>query len=139
MQVDEYLRHFSRDQLLVVVTEELARSQAAVMRGVYDFLDVDPDWTGAVMEKRFNRTDIKSREAIPQAPPRVLSRRTPPAVRRAYDATLGTIVRGGRPPRDPRTAVVSDRVRAQLEARLHDDVARLRQLMPASFDGWGIT
>ena len=89
MQVDEYLRHFSRDQLLVVVTEELARSQAAVMRGVYDFLDVDPDWTGAVMEKRYNRTDIKSREAIPQAPPRVLSRRTPAAVRRGVRRDVG--------------------------------------------------
>jgi hypothetical protein len=127
MQVAEYLRHFPRDQLFIVVTEQLATSQAAIMRGVYDFLGVDAGWTGDVMDKRYNRTDIKQRERIPQAPPRALSRRA-----------LGALVRRSRPPRDPRTAVLSDGVRAQLDVRLRDDVGQLRELMPGPFDGWGI-
>jgi hypothetical protein len=127
MQIAEYLRHFPREQLLVVVTEQLATAQAGIMRTVYEFLGVDPDWTGEVMDKRYNRTDIKQRQKIPQAPPRLLSRRM-----------LGTLLRRARPPADPRTAVLSDRVREQLTARLHDDVAQLRELMPAPFDGWGI-
>jgi hypothetical protein len=138
MQVEQYLRYFPREQLKLVVTEQLAASQETIMRDVYEFLGVDATWTGDVMERRFNRTDIKERAAIPQVRPRGLPRRTPAGIRRAYDATVGTLVRTLHPPSDPRTAVLSDRVRVELEARVRDDVARLRELMPVSFDGWGI-
>ena len=56
MQLDRYLEHFAREQLLVVRAEDLFRAPLEVLPRVYRFLGVDPAWRPAGPVRRDNET-----------------------------------------------------------------------------------
>ncbi|MBM7808954.1 hypothetical protein JOD57_004791 [Geodermatophilus bullaregiensis] len=143
LQIDQYLEHFPREQLLVITSESLRRSREATMRRVYDFIGVDPDHAPAELDRDFYRTsDRAARSPVPLALRKFLKHRFP-STRRFKELetnTLGALRRvTGRTDAPARPAVtVPDDVRARIAVELADDVRRLRGHLGADFDGWGI-
>jgi Sulfotransferase family len=132
MQIEQYLKHFPRDQLLVITSEDLKHHRAATMRVVHSFLGVE-DVTPAALADEFNRSEG-------QRVLRPLARR----VRRLPGAkAVGRLAPGafrgmGTTPLDLARAELSDAFEDQLRALLRDDVRQLRSYLGADFDGWGI-
>jgi Sulfotransferase domain len=133
MQIEQYLEHFSRDQLLVIISEDLKRQRAATMRVVHTFLGVD-DIAPAALADEFNRTEGK-RMLRPVA--RRL-RRLPGASTVARLAP-GASRRLGTRPLDLTRAEISPAFDRQLRELLRPDVQRLRRYLGDDFHGWGIT
>ena len=144
MQLERYLDHFPREQLLVVTSEALLHERAATVRQVYEFLGVDPTLSPPALETEFYRTAQRRsyppivwaarrflKQHIPQAKPAkelvdsAMSRRAASSSRAGSAGSLAD-------------AVFSPELRKELAARLGDDVARLRRYMPPQFDGWGL-
>lgn len=55
-QLERYLDHFAREQLLVLRAEDLFRDPSGVLPGVYGFLGVDPAFRPASPGRRDNET-----------------------------------------------------------------------------------
>jgi Sulfotransferase domain len=132
MQIEQYLEHFRRDQLLVITSEELRRQRAATMRVVHGFLGAD-DVAPATLADEYNRTEG-------QRMFRPLARRLRrlPGARGVARAAPGVSRRMGTRPLDPAWAEISPAFDQQLRELLRDDVRRLRGYLGAGFDGWGI-
>ncbi len=135
-QIERYLEHFEREQLLIVTGEDLHDRRAETMRTIYGFLGADQSRTPPNLEEELHRTRDK-------AAPTPLAARFPFLARLGTsDATPRLIARGLRRLTTRRTAPESVRVPAEVEAalreRLRPTVERLRAYMPPGFEGWGI-
>jgi len=145
LQVEQYLEHFPREQLLVVTSEDLRESRDATMRRVYEFIGVDPALVPANMDREFYQTkDRATRSPIPLRLRKGLKRRFP-STRRFKELepdVLGMLRRLARRREQQSVAAmpftIHEDVRARLIAELEDDVRRLRNYMDPDFDGWGI-
>jgi hypothetical protein len=132
MQIERYLEHFPRDQLLVITSEDLKHDRAATMRVVHRFLGVE-DVTPAALTDEFNRSEgqrvlrplARKVKRLPGA--RAVGRRAPGAIRRI-----------GRRPLDLSRAELSPAFEQRLRALLRDDMRRLRAYLGEDFHGWGI-
>ncbi len=145
MQLDRYLEHVPREQLLVITAEDLRSDRHSTIRRVYGFLGVDPDHVPSDLDRVFYET----RHRAPRSPVPVWLRkglkRHLPAAKRAKELENNVIrairrLRGSsEAPRElPERLVIPDDVRAELAGILRDDVARLRAFLGPDFDGWGI-
>jgi hypothetical protein len=56
LQIEQYLRYFSRDQILIVTSEALREARGPTMRRVYEFLDVDGGFVPANLSDEFYRS-----------------------------------------------------------------------------------
>lgn len=145
LQVEQYLEHFPRKQMLVVTSEDLRESRADTMRRVYEFIGVDPASMSSNLDREFYQTkDRATRSPIPLRLRKGLKRRFP-ATRRFKElepdvlAVLRRLTRRReKPPVAATPFTVPEDVRARLIAELEDDVRRLRSYMDPDFDGWGI-
>jgi hypothetical protein len=135
-QIEQYLRLFPKEQLLVITSERLRSDRATTIRRVCEFIDVDADMPLTDVHRTFNETESKRK-------PRVLDgllrgipgyerirSHVPEPMRKVkyYVTTKGA---GRRP-------AISADLRRELEGRLRDEVRRLRTYMDPGFDGWGI-
>jgi hypothetical protein len=145
LQIEQYLEHFAREQLLVIRTEDLRGARRTTMKGVYEFLGVDPGWVSAELDREFHRsTDRPVRSLVPLRARTALKNHFP-AVKRAKELETN-ILRGIRRLRPgkvaaearPRPVQIPDGLRERLVELLTDDVRRLRSLVGPEFDGWGI-
>jgi Sulfotransferase domain len=147
-QLERYLEHFPREQLLVVTSEALRTDRRATVQGVYDFLGVDAGRVPEVIDTEFYRTaERRTYPPVVWWARRIAKRhllqatRTKQVVdsmlsRRAERAHIG---RGGTDPERAATdAIISPELRQRLGDLLRDDVARLRPYLPPDFDGWGL-
>jgi hypothetical protein len=145
MQLDRYLEHFPREQLLVITAEDLRGDRRAAIKQVYGFLEVDPDHVPGDIDRTFYET----RHRAPRSPVPVWVRkglkRHLPAAKRAKELENNMIraLRSLRrtpeaPPQLPDRLVIPDEVRAELAEALRDDVRRVRPFLGPDFDGWGI-
>jgi hypothetical protein len=132
MQIEQFLEHFRRNQLLVITSEQLKRQRTATMRVVHDFLGVD-DVAPATLADEYNRTEG-------QRVLRPLARRLRrlPGAREVARVAPGVSRRMGTRPLDPALADISLAFDQQLRELLRDDVRRLRGYLGPGFDGWGI-
>jgi hypothetical protein len=145
LQIEQYLEHFAREQLLVVTSEDLRESRDATMRRVYEFIGVDPALVPANLDREFYQTkDRAIRSPIPLRLRKAVKRRFP-STRRFKELepdVLGAlrrlIRRSEHRPAAAMPFTISEDVRARLTAELEDDVRRLRGYMGPDFDGWGI-
>jgi len=146
LQIEQYLEHFPREQLLVITAEDLRASREATMRTVYEFVGVDPLHAPAELDRDFYRTkDRAVRSPIPLGVRKFLKRRFPSTRRfkELENNTLSALRRISR--RDgertgPSVAFeIPEDVRTRIRAELAGDVQRLRAYLPAGFDGWGIS
>lgn len=138
LQIEQWLRRYPREQLLVITSEQLRREHAATMRRVYGFLGVDAAWQSTPQE--LHRTEEKyvprptanrlrssrfGERLVEALPPPVV-----PVLQRAWALTRH------RP--DATGADLDDRLRGVLQDVLRDDVRGLRAYLGDDFDCWGI-
>jgi Sulfotransferase domain len=143
MQLERYLPHFAREQILLVTSEDLRSRRAETIGSVYRFLSLDESVGSDVFAHEFYRSeDRKKYPPVAWWVRRVVKRYVPAGKR------IKELVDGARPgsrptandeARDePSSFTVPNDVRRRLAELLHDDVQRLRAHMPPGFDGWGI-
>ncbi len=144
MQIEQYLEHFPREQLLVITSEDLRSSRETTVRNVYEFIGVDPDFAPADLDRDFYLTkDRAAHSPVPLGLRKFLKRRFPSTRRfkELENNTVGALRRitrrSGAGPR-PASVDITDDVRDSIVAELADDVRRLRTYMDPDFDGWGI-
>jgi hypothetical protein len=136
MQIEQYLEYFSRDQLLIVKSEDLRSDRIRVLRRVFEFLGVD----GSVPPKHLEKEHLKASERRVRRPVDHALRRIPgyrsvaSVAPRSLARLKDRVVTKPAPP--PPT--LSDGARREIEDRLRDDVRRLRRYMGEDFDGWGL-
>jgi hypothetical protein len=142
MQLEQWLEHYPREQLLVVQSERLRRDRVATLREVFGFLGVDPDHPDLVLpDTELNHTGGRStrlpsvRAAQRSRTGRVLLDRLPASVKNAGKHRLSRFIDA---PADRREAELTPERRGVLETLVRDDVRRLRTHLPAGFDGWGL-
>jgi Sulfotransferase domain len=144
LQIEQYLEHLPREQLLVITAEDLRESRDATMQGVYEFIGVDPALAPANLDREFYQTKDRSHSLIPLRVRKGLKRRFPATRRfKELESDVNRAVRrltrrGEQRPAAAMPFVIPDDVRARLVAELEDDVSRLRKYMGPDFDGWGI-
>lgn len=145
LQIEQYLEHFPREQLLVITAEDLRTSRDATVARVYEFIGVDPGFAPADLDRDFYQTkDRAVRSPVPLWVRKGLKHHFP-ATRRFKELennTLGALRRiTGRDvarTTSPVPVDISDAVRERIVAELADDVRRLRAHLDADFAGWGI-
>jgi hypothetical protein len=142
MQVERWLEHFPREQLLIVQSERLRRDRNATLCEVFTFLGVDPDHPDLVLpDVELNRTDGRSsrlpsvRAAQASRPGRVLLDRLPTPVKTMGKRRLSRFIDA---PAGRREAELTSARREVLETLVRDDVRRLRNHVHGDFDGWGL-
>jgi hypothetical protein len=140
-QLEQYTRWFDPDRLLVLPTERLGDDRRGVMRRVFEFLGVDPQWWHPSIATQYRpNEDLRMWRSIfaPLAHRRHrfflrdLYLLIPPKARDFVRLRL--LMRSG-PNVD---TTISPELRAELTERLQEDVRRLRPLVDRDFDGWGI-
>lgn len=144
MQLERYLDHFPRDQILIVTSEALKSERTATVQQVYEFLRVDSASVPEVLGTEFYRTAQR-----PTYPRVVLWARRfgtchmgKAKFARTFAETVlarrpGGGVSAGASESEPADQVLDQHLRTQLADLLREDLARLRRYMPADFDGWG--
>jgi hypothetical protein len=137
MQIEQYLRHFSMDQMHFLTTEALRDRPAATLRGILEFLDVDPDWTPPDADYKHNTRD---EQRVPRDWWRAIGGLL---IRSHLDALVPDfVVRHNRyklltRPIRPEERHLEKRLQELLADVLKSDVERLQQWMGTDFDGWG--
>jgi Sulfotransferase domain len=136
MQIEQYLEHFSREQLLVLRSEDLKNDRVRTLSRVYKFLGVDSSWQPSDLWQDFHT----SAEQRPRRPVDFAFRKIPGYRTLASVAPLSLkrvkyrLTTKKAPPKP----TLSDGARRELEHRLREDVQRLYQWMEKDFMGWGI-
>jgi hypothetical protein len=137
-QLQQYLPYFPREQILVVVSERLGTEPLAVMREVFEFIGVDPEFRSPDFGVKYNDSGIRRRR--PSATltrlfqKRLLGRidfkaRTVlPA--RLYNLTA--LVTGRTVPRPSIDGVLTDRLRREFRK----DVEDLKAFTGLTFSEW---
>jgi hypothetical protein len=138
-QVERYLRHFDRSQLLVIDQHDLRHRRRAALRRVFAFLEVAPDfWSPAFEGERNTRSEKYALTPLGSkllngflnplgrrlAPQRWARLR--PRARRALSRKIS-----GRPTVEPE-------MREKLVEMLTPEVARLRELSGERFESWSL-
>jgi hypothetical protein len=138
MQIEQYLRHFDRSQLLILLAEDLERRPGETFDRVLSFLGLPAGWRPPDLGVRHHPTLVKR---IPRPWARrlggfLIRARVPefrvPARARIQRSRLTTR------PLTPGDTTLPDDVRRRLEDLLRPDVERLRQYLGPDFDGWGL-
>jgi hypothetical protein len=139
LQIEEYLKHFPREQLLLVRSESLRNDRRAAMARVHDFLGVKRDWSTAVQDLEFNSTGRKT------APGLLLraARHLPGAARLRLLAprqvmAAERLLRTNSRPVDVEAGAIPDELERELTGELAPDLARLRSHVDEDFDAWGL-
>jgi len=138
-QLEEYLAHFSREQVLLLTTDELRDERAATLRRTFEFIGVEPSWAPDALTREFNRasdqrTPRRTLEIARRIPGRhLLARTVPRGVRVATKRRLLT-----RPTVDPKVAEISHTTRVAIGDELAEDIVGLRRYLGADFHCWGL-
>ncbi len=137
LQLEQYLDHFSREQLLVLSSDALRHHRKATMRQVFQFLGIDSNWSPPNLDKEYFGADTRVRRPFASRVRRLpgyrsLSRLAPHKLK-SLNHRLTT-----RRPVDPARAEINPELRRHLEDLLREDVRKLYTYMGNGFDGWGI-
>ncbi|MEX1264280.1 MAG: sulfotransferase domain-containing protein [Actinomycetota bacterium] len=141
MQLERYRPYVADDHVLIVDSRDLRHRRSDTLRLIFGFLEVDPKWVAPTMDQEFLRSDDRRMKA-----PTLRRIRRIPRIRTIATYVPGPVKRLKRgwsqglatQALDVEAATISDELRERLVASLRDDVAALRSVMPAGFDGWGI-
>lgn len=125
LQIEQWLEHFPREQLLVITSERLRSSHAETMRRVYAFLGVDDSWVPDATELHRTEDKYVPRPLVSRLRASPLGERlvegVPDALRPALLKAWG--LTRHRP--DTGGAELTPQLRSALAALLHEDTARL--------------
>lgn len=138
MQLQAFLQHFSPEQVLIVQSERLRRNRTEVLREIFTFLEIDPDFWHPRFRLARHLSSIKRR-------------RTPLGQRLADTGLLRRIEALPQPwrwqlkymvffpfSRPIKRPELDPSTRDWLVERLRDDVAELRAFSGMEFAGWSV-
>ena len=137
LQLEQYLAHFPRGQILVLTSEDLLGARRDTLKRVFEFLDVDPDWWAPEAEFEFHpsapkrRPSTLTRNLRHVGAYRVLAGKAPGFVRKLNRAALSR-------PMPAASTTLPDDVRRHLEGLLRQDLVALKELVGPGFDAWGL-
>ena len=137
MQLNPYLRQFSPEQVLVVDQDELGRNRGAVLRRVFDYLGVDPDFVSRDFDEvHFPAIDRRPRRSIARATlvlDRALGKERSFKARTRVPARIRAMLTA--PVERPD---VGPALRSRLEELYAPDIARLREYTGQRFETWSV-
>ena len=139
MQIDRWLAHYPRENLLLITTEDLRSNRQETLRRVFEFIGVDGDFVPPHVNREHNRRqDLRVDRPVIQ---RLRGTAVQKAARRLVPAELRHRVwRLGSTESAP--AVTAAAISPETEARLHDllrdDLRRLPTFLGPQFDCWGL-
>lgn len=144
-QIERYLEHFPRQQLLLITSEDLRVDRAATMGRVYRFLGVNPDFLPETLSQEYYRSRSRAMYTPTVWKLRHALKEHVPAAKRAKEFADSTLPRllartstvGAKRPSP--TPGLSDDVRHQLIDLLSDDVLRLRRYLPEGSVRWCVS
>jgi hypothetical protein len=136
MQLQQFLRFYDREQILVLQQSDFRKDRATTLREVFEFVGVDPGFTHPSFERERHSTARKTRATRLAARLERMSktkrgRLLPPKVWFALDERLPLRKPIERP--DVRAALSDEALRA-----LREDAERLRDLVGRDFAAWSI-
>ena len=136
MQLQQFLRFYEMEQVLVFQQSDFRRQRSDSLRRIFEFLEVDPDFTHPSFERERHATARKTRATRLAARLERMSksrrgRLLPPKVWFALDERLPLRRPIERP--DVRAALDDESLRV-----LREDAERLRELVGRDFAGWSI-
>lgn len=139
LQIEQYLKHFPPEQLLLVTSESLRNDRSAVLRRVHRFIGVGSGWSTPAQQLEYNSTASKTTpgpllRAARHIPGGARLRLLAPRHVKAAEQLLGRT----KHPVDPTAGTLSPQLERQLLHELAPDLARLRTYMGESFDAWGL-
>jgi hypothetical protein len=134
MQLDQWLEHYSADNICVLTSEWLWQDPRAAMREVFEFLGVDTGFEPAAELEQLNQsTRLRRRSPFANHPMiRGLAAKVPPSVKGRLRAREVPV------PDLQQLLKISAHLEFMLRERIRDDVCRLRPYVRGPFDGWGI-
>jgi hypothetical protein len=137
LQLEQYLRHFSQDQILVVDQADLLHQQRRTLLEIFEFLSVDSSFASPQFAEKLNTSEghrtYSNFVVIARRARGTPLLRLPRGVRVFLRRTVERLV--SRPLDAPR---LDDALRERLHALYDDDVTRLRLLTGKSFPTWSI-
>jgi hypothetical protein len=135
-QLERFLRHYERSQVLVLEQDDLRHRRAQTLREVFEFIGVDPSFDHRSFKAVRHRTERKRRatklgmrvKALSQTP---TGKRIPKVLWNYAEAGL----RLSRPIERPN---LRDVLPADVVRTLRDDAEKLREFTGRDFAGWSI-
>ncbi|HYN88504.1 MAG TPA: sulfotransferase [Ardenticatenaceae bacterium] len=138
MQLEQYLRYFPLERILVITSEELYRHRLGTLRNIFRFLGVDDSFVSERFSEVLHASAGMKRKnlarlLVTRIPGMDLLRRLPPDLRWRVDqaAYLPFTQKIERPEIDAA-------LRQQLIDVLQDDVERLRDFTGRAFHEWSL-
>ena len=136
MQLQQFLRYFDREQILVFQQSDLRDDRAAMLRRVFEFVGVDPDFTHPRFEQERHQTSRKLRSTRAAAR---LDRASRSRAGRLLPRNFWFLLDERLPLRRP---IERPDVRGVLDEEvlrvLREDAEGLRDLTGRSFENWSI-
>ncbi len=138
MQIEQWLRCYPREQLLVITSEQLREQHAETMRQVYAFLGVDPSWSPS--SEQLHRTEDKyvPRPAASRLRQTTFADRIVEGTPEPLRPVLKSVWSLTRHRPDIGGAELDDALRSVLADLVRDDAHRLPRYLGADFDCWGL-
>jgi hypothetical protein len=135
--LSQYLRYFDRQQIHVVVLEQLKASPATEMKRIFQFLGVDDDFYSPAFEKPANRTARQKRKTLVGY---LLSRarRQIPMEQIPLPATVKAFYHDSIARRPLVRPEVDDELRHRLVDELRSEVEQLRQEIGSNLEQWSV-
>ncbi len=129
-QIQAFLKYYSDEQLLLIESEQLVKNTASVLKNVFRFLGIPPDYDATLLEKKFHESKNKMRKSSLE---RMLIRK----IKNAY--LLARIQKITKPfqKRIVRPLISSDDREIMLEI-LRPDIDKLRQFSGLKFSDWSL-
>jgi hypothetical protein len=132
-QLQRFLRLYQREQLLVIEQEELRSRRLETLRRIFEFVDVDPDFSHPGFATQRHRTSRKRRGTLLTPALERLDRGRGGVSVARVRALAGTIFGRTIKVPDVRGALPPETLRS-----LRDDAERLRDLTGLDLSGWSI-
>ena len=138
-QLEQYLEHFDRAQILVVDADDLKHRRAETVKRIYDFLGVDPDFTTDELDREYYVTSSRSslrpsvRAAKGNPLVKAIARHTPKGLKKKL---LRTSIAQRQPDETREPATVTPELRAELLERLDDDLVLFEKLAGPIGSAW---
>jgi hypothetical protein len=137
-QLEQYLRHFPQEQILVVDQAELRSARRATLSQLFSFLSVDDTFDSPAFDEELYRSS--DRRTYPPGYERLIVRTVapalrwiPPTVRRPVRSRLERLVFSA-----VESPALDDELRARLQELYAEEVQRLRALTGMDFSSWSV-
>lgn len=145
MQIERYLKFFKKDQILLLLSEDLSSDPDASMRSIFDFVGADCSFTSPIFHQRFHQSKdkihIRNRDSRtikflrklnnhPKLPSKFLTRSFIMATSLIGDKGRHRIIKQIPKPD------ISESTKQFLKDELKDDVSKLRIYMERDLKEW---